>query len=155
MKGVVVDVRATVVGERLRVGARVSTPAEGMVEALLPDREVAAFLPRSLLLGPGARAPRSLLGSLTPILRRFTIGREVRLWSYDESRYFSFPSWRNVRFCGDEEPPSVQPAVPLLHEDAKGDGHVQGGPASGHGDGDAAGATGGEGEGLGAEPELL
>ena len=56
MKGVVVDVRATVAGERLRVGARVST-GDGMIDALLPDREVAAFLPRSLLLaGKGKRA---------------------------------------------------------------------------------------------------
>jgi hypothetical protein len=154
MKGVVIDVRATVIGERLRVGARVSTPNEGVVEALLPDREVAAFLPRALLLGPGARAPRSLLGTLTPILRRFTIGREVRLWSYDESRYFCFPSWRSVRF-GDEEPQSAQPGVPGLHEDAKGDGDVQGRPAASHRDGDAAGAAGCGGEGLGAQPELL
>ena len=97
MKGVVVDVRATVAGERLRVGARVSTK-DGMIDALLPDREVAAFLPRSLLLAGKASAPRSLLTSLTLILRRFAVGRDVRVWSYEEARYFSFPSWRSVRF---------------------------------------------------------
>ena len=102
MKGVVVDVRATVTGERMRVGARVSTK-DGMIDALLPDREVAAFLPRSLLLAGKGSAPRSLLASLTPILRRFAVGRDVRVWSYEEARYFSFPSWRSVRFReGDE-----------------------------------------------------
>lgn len=107
MKGVVVDVRAAVVGERLRVGARVSTKHEGVIDALLPDREVAAFLPRSLLLGGAADAPRSLLASLTPILRRFAVGRDVRLWSYEQTRYFSFPSWRSVRFRAED--PGAQP----------------------------------------------
>ena len=102
MKGVVVDVRAAVVGDRLKVGARVNTPDEGVVDALLPDREVAAFLPRSLLLGARGEAPRSLLASLTPILRRFTVGREVRIWSHRAERYFAFPSWRSVRFRADD-----------------------------------------------------
>lgn len=113
MKGVVVDVRATVAGDRLRVGARVSTKQEGLVDALLPDREVAAFLPRSLLLGGAGDAPRSLLASLTPILRRFTVGRDVRVWSYEEARYFSFPSWRSVRFrAGDEAAADAEAAAP-------------------------------------------
>jgi len=102
MKGVVVDVRATVVAERLKVAARVTGPWEGAFDAFLPDREVAAFLPRSLLLGGRGEAPRSLLASLTPILRRFTVGREVRVWSYEDARYFSFPSWRSVRFRAEE-----------------------------------------------------
>ncbi len=126
MKGVVVDVRAGVVGDRLKVGARVSTRQEGLVEAFLPDREVAAFLPRSLLLGEKGDAPLSLLASLTPILRRFTVGRDVRVWSYEEQRYFSFPSWRSVRFShreqpeagGAAEPEPEAPAGPAVSGDA-------------------------------------
>ncbi len=102
------DVRAAVVGDRLKVGARVSTQQEGLIEAFLPDREVAAFLPRSLLLGARGDAPRSLLASLTPILKRFTVGREVRVWSYEEERYFSFPSWRSVRFRAEDEPAAAR-----------------------------------------------
>jgi hypothetical protein len=127
MKGVVVDVRATVAGERLRVGARVST-RDGTVDALLPDREVAAFLPRSLLLAGKGSAPRSLLASLTPILRRFTVGRDVRVWSYEEARYFSFPSWRSVRFGADDEGAAAARAD---CEPAKPDSAAPGAAASG------------------------
>jgi hypothetical protein len=110
LKGVVVDVRAAVVGDRLKVGARVSTQQEGLIEAFLPDREVAAFLPRSLLLGARGDAPRTLLASLTPILRRFVVGRDVRVWSYEGRRYFSFRSWRSVRFRAEDEPAAGRPA---------------------------------------------
>ena len=64
----------------------------------MPDREVAAILPRSLLLGDGATAPVSLLDTLTPIIVRMSEGRRVRLWQYKERWFLSFQPWRSVRF---------------------------------------------------------
>ena len=98
MKGVVLDISPGLVDGRLKVSARVRTDEEGEVQAYLPDREVAAFLPRALLVGRASRAPRSLLATISPILRRFAVGRQVRVWEYQEGRYFSFPSWRSVKF---------------------------------------------------------
>ena len=98
MKGVVVDISPDLVEGRLKVSARIRSEEEGEVQAYLPDREVAAFLPRALLVGRASQAPRSLLGTMRPILRRFAVGRHVRTWDYGENRYFSFPSWRSVRF---------------------------------------------------------
>ena len=98
MRGVVRHIRPVICGERLKVVARVRTRDGGEVDAFLPDREVAALLPRSVLLGNGLRAPRNLLESLSPIIERFTGGREVRLWKYGKENYFSFLSWRSVRF---------------------------------------------------------
>ena len=101
MKGVIVDVRPVLSGQRLRVVARVRTEECGPVDAYLPDREVAAFLPRSLLVGESRAVPRDLLGTIAPILRRFVAGRQVRLWQYESATYFSFPSWRSVKFRPD------------------------------------------------------
>ena len=98
MKGVVLEIGPELIDGRLRVTARVRTEEQGEVQAYLPDREVSAFLPRALLVGPASKAPRSLLGTLRPILQRFAVGRQVRVWEYQEGRYFCFPSWRSVRF---------------------------------------------------------
>lgn len=67
-------------------------------EVYLPDREVSALLPRSLLVGPLRAAPPQLLGTIGPILERLVRGRIVRVWEYRDRRYASFLSWRSVRF---------------------------------------------------------
>jgi hypothetical protein len=67
-------------------------------EAYLPDRELSALLPRSLLVGPLRAAPHELLGTIGPILDRLLRGRTVRLWEYRDRSYASFLSWRSVRF---------------------------------------------------------
>ena len=108
MKGVVLEISPGLVDGRLKVLAKVRTEEEGEIQAHLPDREVAAFLPRALLVGTASQAPRSLLGTMSPILRRFVVGRQVRIWEYQEGRYFCFPSWRSVKF---EDVPSDERAI--------------------------------------------
>jgi hypothetical protein len=81
------------------------------VEAQMPDREVSAILPRSILLGGTTRAPVSLLDTVRPIVERMTEGRRARLWLYKERWFLSFQPWRGVRFVDDEPPPVLDGAV--------------------------------------------
>jgi hypothetical protein len=83
---------------RLRVRLRVSVEGQGIQSAYLPERELAALLPRTLLLGNGAPPPRELLSTLQPILNRRIRGRTVRLWRWQEREYAAFLPWRSVRF---------------------------------------------------------
>lgn len=115
-KGTVKRVRPILSGERLRVIAEVVSEEGGSIEATMPDREVAAILPRSVLVGPpraGVRAkatvPVSLLETIAPILARMAEGRVVRLWEYKGRNFFSFLPWKSVRFMV-EEP--AQPPAP-------------------------------------------
>ena len=100
-RGTVVAVRPELQGERLRVVARIRTEAGELIEAGMPDREVSAILPRSILVGTSAAAPRGLLGTIEPILSRMSEGRVVRIWDYKDRRYFSFQPWKGVRFVED------------------------------------------------------
>ena len=98
MKGTVDSVKPVLQEDRLKVVARVRTEDGSLREAYMPDRELAAVLPRSILLGASNRAPRGLLATMEPILARMSQGRVVRVWSYKERDYFSFQPWRSVRF---------------------------------------------------------
>jgi hypothetical protein len=98
MQGVIVDVRPILKGNRLRVVARVRKEDREQIDAYLPDREVSALLPRSVLVGEARTVPRQLLMTVSSIIRRMTAGRPVRLWRYGDDYYFSFLSWRNVSF---------------------------------------------------------
>ena len=100
-RGTVVRVRPELRAERLKVIVVVKTETGEMLEAHMPDREVAAVLPRSILLGPARTAPISLLDTMEPILARMTEGRLVRVWQYKERWFFSFQPWKNVRFVAD------------------------------------------------------
>jgi hypothetical protein len=98
MKGIVSSVRPTLRNQRLKVVARVTTDKGEVHEAFMPDREVSAILPRSILLGAAKTAPPVLLGTIQPILARMAEGRAVRLWKYQERFFFSFLPWKSVRF---------------------------------------------------------
>ncbi len=101
MKGTVTRVKPVLAKDRLRVVAEVKTEHGEVHEAFMPDREVAAILPRSILLGGASRAPRAMLATMEPILVRMTEGRTVRLWKYEERFFFSFLPWKSVRFDPD------------------------------------------------------
>ena len=103
MKATIVRARPEIQARRLKVFASVRSDSGEMREAQMPDREVAAILPRSLLLGEGATAPAALLNTLAPIIVRMSEGRRVRLWLYKERWFLSFQPWRSVRFV-EEEP---------------------------------------------------
>jgi len=109
LKGTVVRVLAELQAERLKVIATVKAESGEVVEAHMPEREMSALLPRSILLGSGTTAPLSLLDTVTPILARMTEGRQVRIWQYRERWFFSFPVWRGVRFVSDTV--TVEPAT--------------------------------------------
>jgi hypothetical protein len=96
--GRVEEVRPVLEGERLKARLRVATAEGQRLEAWLPDRELAALLPRSVLVGPGRRAAPELLSTIQAMLGRLAQGRQVRVWSYRERSYASFLPWRAVRF---------------------------------------------------------
>jgi len=102
-KGVVLSVRPEIQAERLKVVVVIRTDSMETMEAHMPDRELAALLPRSILLGSGAAAHPSLMDTMTPILARMTEGRRVRVWQYNERWFFSFQPWRGVRFRDNTE----------------------------------------------------
>ncbi len=98
MQGIVVDVRALVQNAKLKVRAKVRTEEQQELDAFLPDRELAAILPRSVLLGEAKSAPLALLESIAPIVERLAGKRQVRVWEYNGSYYFGFLSWKAVNF---------------------------------------------------------
>ena len=105
-KGRVVAVRLDVAGEALQVLFVVRTQ-DGEVEALLPDRETAALLPRTVLAGDSKTVNHGLIDTLAPIAGRMSRGRTVRLWSFRDRWYCAFESWRGVRFVrGDPRMPA-------------------------------------------------
>ena len=97
-RGTVVNVHPELQKERLSVRATVKTDSGELLEAHMPDREVSAVLPRSVLLGSARTAPLTLLDTIAPILSRMAEGRAVRAWKYKERWFFSFQQWRGVRF---------------------------------------------------------
>ncbi len=97
-RGTVVSVRPELLKEHLKVVATVKTDAGDTVDAHMPDREISAILPRSVLLGAARTAPLSLLDTLAPILSRMTEGRLVRVLQYKDRWFFSFQQWKGVRF---------------------------------------------------------
>ena len=81
----------------MRIVARIETE-NGLFDAYMPDRELAAFLPRSILIGSRRKAPISLLNTIEAIVRRMSSGRKVHVWLVGNRRYFSFLTWRTVTF---------------------------------------------------------
>ncbi len=99
MTGKIVFIKPTVRKGRLSVRVTVQTARTGYCQARLPDRELAALVPRSLLVFDTAEAPLSLLGIVSSLLKRTTVGRKVRLHrGEDGGRLVTFFSWRRVRF---------------------------------------------------------
>jgi len=98
--GTITGLHPRIENGRLRVLAEVRAERGTAVQSYLPDREVSALLPRSLLLGEGLSAVPELLQTIEPILVRMGKGRRVRLWEYRGDTYASFLSWRAVRFRG-------------------------------------------------------
>ncbi len=108
-QGIIVSARPELRAERLKVMASVKMDGGEVREAQMPDREVSAILPRSILLGGSATAPASLLSTVAPIITRMSEGRRARLWQYKERWFLSFQPWRGVRFV--QEPPAHGPGA--------------------------------------------
>ena len=93
----VVAVTARLVDRRLRVEAVVRGAGGRRTAVRVPDRELAALLPRSILAAGGDPAPQ-LLETIAAILQRTVIGRRVTVWEDGGRRYLAFLSWSSVRF---------------------------------------------------------
>ena len=93
----VVSVTAGLEDRRLQVVTMVRDEHGRHVVARIPDRELAALLPRSILVANGHAKPE-LLATIGTILNRTVLGRRVRVWESRGQRYLAFLSWRCVRF---------------------------------------------------------
>ncbi|MDE0229826.1 MAG: hypothetical protein OXJ62_13320 [Spirochaetaceae bacterium] len=93
----VVAVTPRLVNRRLHVEAVVRGAGGLRTAARVPDRELAALLPRSILAAGGDPAPQ-LLETIAAILKRTVVGRRVKVWEYGDQRYLAFLSWSSVRF---------------------------------------------------------
>jgi hypothetical protein len=116
--GTIARSRLELQGKRLKVFATVRMDSGEAVEAQMPDREVSAILPRSILLGGTMKAPVSLLDTVRPIIERMTEGRRARLWQYKDRWFLSFQSWRGVRFVEDEPPPAREQVADAVNDSA-------------------------------------
>ncbi len=96
MKGIIIKIKPIIKNERLKVIAKIKTEENSSIKAFLPNREVSAILPRNILIGNKKKVPGTLLKTISPIIKRISCGRPVRLWKYKEIYYFSFLSWRNI-----------------------------------------------------------
>ena len=96
-------------GRSLRVVVHAAEDDGTEVEAYLPARETAAFLPREILAGSENSEPAALYSLMNELLEKLTLGREVRVWSYKERLYCSFPRWRKKDLAAlsptEESPP--------------------------------------------------
>ena len=98
MKGIIEKIKPVIKNKHLKIVAKIKTEGSRHLSAYLPDREVSAILPRKILLGEEKKVPVSFLKTISPIVRKVSCGRQVRLWKYNDIYYFSFLSWRNVVF---------------------------------------------------------
>ena len=98
-KGRIEAVQPLIEGSRLKVRLTVREPDGQQHSAFLPDRELSALLPRSILLVSLREVPRELLDTLDAMLNQLVKGRVVRLWQYSERWYASFLPWRSVHFA--------------------------------------------------------
>ena len=96
MKGMIVDTYPLIVGGKLKVEALVKAQNGDTCTARMPERELSAILPRSILIGDEKNIPVSFLPTIKAIVKRMAVGRNVRLWDYRDSSYFSFLPWKGV-----------------------------------------------------------
>lgn len=99
LKGKIIDVVPEIDQGRLRVQGLIQLEQGEELHALLPQRETAALVPKSILIGEENRADDSLLTVIDETLKRSIVGRTVRLWEYRNKRYFSFATWQAVTFA--------------------------------------------------------
>lgn len=85
------------VHKRLVVNCEITT-SEGPVIARMPERELAAILPKDVLLGGFNSTTTDLLETIIPLVSRFTKGRSVRVITEGGQLYFEYLSWEKVIF---------------------------------------------------------
>ena len=94
----IINTRAIIKNEKLKIIARLRDEHGRVSDAYMPERETAALIPRFVLLGDSKTAESNLLETIHAIAERMSDGRKVRVWEYNEKRYFAFLQWGAVRF---------------------------------------------------------
>lgn len=100
--GRITAVRPEVFEKRLQLKAEIRCEEGQMTEALFPQRETAAIVPKFILLGSQKTASCGLLETIHSTASGLAIGRTVRIWEYNDRLYCSFCSWRDVKFNTEE-----------------------------------------------------
>jgi hypothetical protein len=98
MRGRIISIHPKITRQKLKVLATIQSKSEGLLQAFMPERELAALVPRCILLADKRQAPAQLLSTITVMIKRMALARTVRIWKYREHYYFSFISWGEVRF---------------------------------------------------------
>ncbi len=102
------EIRVETSGKNLAVSLLVEHETHGWIWAVLPDREKAAILPRSIFCPPRSKMTREGLSALRETAEKLLRGRMIRIWRYREVWYCGFPSWRGI---GVEEEGAQEPSV--------------------------------------------
>lgn len=87
-------------GESFDVVLQIDHKEMGRLYAILPEREKAALLPRCIFCPGRLSLPEESLLLLSETLKKLLVGRQVKVWRYQEDWYCAFPSWRSVKIKG-------------------------------------------------------
>lgn len=98
MVGKIIDIRPIIKKGRLQIAAKIYSKRRGCVDALMPGREIAALIPRSILIGEETNASRELLKHIIPIINRLVMGRHVLIKRGNKANYFLFLPWKPITF---------------------------------------------------------
>ena len=100
MSYVIVSTRAVIKAGHLELISKVRNEKGKRLDAVMFQREMAALIPRFVLIGKTRKASRSILETIQSIASRMTEGRRVRIYGYGDVFYYSFLSWEEVLFSG-------------------------------------------------------
>lgn len=96
------SIGAEIVQEKLYVRAFLhNSESHQQVVGYLPAREMAALLPREIIIGKGATAPESIVDILNELLSKLAARRQAKIWEYQGTIYFGFLKWNSVRINRD------------------------------------------------------
>ncbi len=99
------EAKSSLEANRLRVIMLLREKEEHFeIEAQLPAREIAAILPREIIVGLNRNPSPRVFEIMNELLSKLAVGRDVRIWEYGDRTYCSFLKWGSVRFL--EEPPT-------------------------------------------------
>lgn len=102
------EAKSSLEEDRLRVRMLLQEKEEQFeIEAQLPAREIAAILPREIIVGPNRNPSPRVFEIMNELLAKLAVGRDVRVWEYGDRTYCSFLKWGSIRFL---EAPSAEQA---------------------------------------------
>ena len=98
MSYVILSTRAIIRAGHLEIVSKVRDDRGKRLDAVMFQREVAALIPRFVLIGSNRKANRALLETIQSIASRMTEGRRVTICKRGDTCYYSFMSWEEVLF---------------------------------------------------------